>query len=254
LGDFIGWLYILYEESLLRKSNEVVVITEDFCHIMNKAGISDNKVHVIHNWAPLEEVTPLAKSNPWSREHELDQNFCFIYSGTLGMKHNPDLLLKLAIEFKNHMGVRLVVITEGIGADFLKEKKFRYGLKNLILMPFQPFENLPMVLATADVLLAILEPDAGVFAVPSKVLTYLCAERPVLLAVPFENLAARIVKNNKAGIVVPPSDSKQFIDKAMTLLSSPELRSSLAVNGRAYAQKTFDIDTITDRFEEIIQC
>jgi glycosyltransferase involved in cell wall biosynthesis len=123
----------------------------------------------------------------------------------------------------------------------------------MILMPFQPFEDLPMILATGDVLLAILEPDAGVFAVPSKVLTYLCADRPLLLSVPFENLAARIVRDNNAGIVVPPSETKQFVDSAMTLLGDPGLRNSLAANGKAYAKRKFDIDKITDRFEAIIQ-
>ena len=55
---------------------------------------------------------------------------------------------------------------------------------SLRCLGFQPFEVLPDVLGSADVLVAILEPDAGVFSVPSKVLSYFCAGRPVLLAVP----------------------------------------------------------------------
>jgi glycosyltransferase involved in cell wall biosynthesis len=251
LGDVIGWFYILLEELLLKKSDEIVVITEDFCPIMNKAGIPNNKVHVIHNWAPLEEIYTLPKSNPWSKKYRLDQKFCFLYSGTLGMKHNPDILLKLALRFQAHPDVRLVVITEGMGADYLKEKKLEHSLENLVLMPFQSFENLPMVLASADVLLAILKPDAGVFAVPSKVLTYLCAERPLLLAVPFENLAARIVKENEAGICVGPNDIDGFIKSSETFIHDYKLRERLGKNARKYAENTFDIENITDKFEGI---
>lgn len=65
-----------------------------------------------------------------------------------------------------------------------------------MLFPFQPFEQIPQVQAAANVLIAILELDAGVFAVPSKVFTYLCAKRPLILADPLENLAARIVRDN----------------------------------------------------------
>ncbi len=101
--------------------------------------------------------------------------------------------------------------------------------------------------------MAILEPDAGVFAVPSKVLTYMCAKRPLLLAVPSMNLAARIVGDNGAGIVVPPSNEMAFINAAIKLISDDELRSSLASNGLKYARKTFNIEKITDRFEKIIQ-
>jgi glycosyltransferase involved in cell wall biosynthesis len=251
LGDVIGWFYILLEELLLRKSDEIVVITEDFCPVMNKARIPNNKVHVIHNWAPIEEINTYPKSNPWSKKYGLDQKFCFLYSGTLGMKHNPKILLKLALRFKGYPDIRLVVITEGMGADYLKEKKTEHSLENLVLMPFQSFENLPMVLASADVLLAILEPDAGVFAVPSKVLTYLCAERPLLLAVPFENFAARIVKKNEAGICVGPDDIDAFVKFSEKLVHDGKLRERLGKNARKYAENTFNIEKITDKFEGI---
>jgi len=253
LGRFVGWYYVHLEKSLLRKSDEVIIISEDFCEIISEAGVAAAKINVIHNWAPIDEIPVCPKSNPWSQKQGLDKKFCFIYSGTLGMKHNPGLLVELALKFQDHQDVRVIVITEGLGAVFLKEQKSNLGLNNLIILPFQPFENLPNVLASADVLLAILEHSAGAFAVPSKVLTYLCAQSPLLLAVPLENLAARIVNNNAAGIVVSPSDRKNFLKAATKLATDEKLRTSLAANGYAYAQKTFDIEKTTDRFEEIIR-
>lgn len=252
LGKLVGGVYIRLEHSLLRRSDQVILITEDFRPVMEKAGVLKGKTHVIHNWAPLAEVPIFPKSNLWSKKNALEEKFCFIYAGTLGMKHNPELLIKLALHFQNRDDVKIVVLTEGLGADYLKTEIRRNGIGNLILMPFQPFEVLPMVLASADVLIAILEPDAGVFAVPSKVLTYLCAKRPLLLSVPPENLASRIVKDNKSGLVVPVSDVDAFVDAAETLFSYNDLRLNLAKNGRAYAEKTFDIEKITDKFEKII--
>lgn len=252
LGGMIGNYYMRIERKLLKNSRAVVVITEDFVSIVQEAGVLEKNIHVIHNWAPLHEVPVMDKNNEWSRRHGLDQTFNFVYSGTLGMKHNPGILVELALAVKNLPNVRVVVITEGLGADFLVEQKRKLGLDNLILLPFQPFEQIPMVQAGADVLMAILEPDAGAFAVPSKVLTYLCAQRPLLLSMPPENLASRIVKDNKAGIVVPPSDSDAFIGAAEILFSDSDLRINLAKRGRAYAEKTFNIEKITDKFEQII--
>jgi len=252
VGSVIGRYYVKLENSLFRKSNEVVVITEDFKPLLKREGVRSDKIHVIHNWAPLEEVPLLPRSNSWAEEHGLLNKICILYSGTLGMKHNPELLLQLAIRFRQKENVRIVVISEGLGADFLNKKKQALMLENLILMGFQPFEILPSVLASADILVAILEPDAGVFAVPSKVLTYMCANRPLLLAVPPVNLAARIVSDNHAGIVVPPSDVKAFINTAEKLINDEGLRTSLALNGLMYARKMFDIEKITDKFEDII--
>src|SRR5699024_5479195 len=126
------------------------------------------------------------------------------------------------------------------------------GLDNLVLLPFQPFEHMPEVLASADVLMALLEKDAGVFAVPSKVLTYLCAQRPLLLSVPPENLSARIVREQNAGATSSPEDAAAYVTEGQKLLKDALLREKMAANARAYAEKTFDINLITNRFEAII--
>ena len=149
--------------------------------------------------------------------------------------------------------VQVVVISEGPGADWLKLKKDELNLGKLILLPYQPFEILPLVMASADVLIALLEADAGVFSVPSKVLTYLCTQRSLLIAVPEENLAAKIVQKNDAGFVIPPGNTESFLEKAEILYNDGDLRQQFARNGRTYAESTFDIDLIADQFEVIFR-
>ena len=148
--------------------------------------------------------------------------------------------------------MRVVVLSEGLGADWLAESVARDGLANLMLLPFQPYDALPSVLASADVVLTILEPKAGIFSVPSKVLTYHCAGRPLLAAVPHENLAARIIERNGSGIVVSPTDPNGFVQAAETLLADDELRRRMSAAARRYAEQTFDIARIGDAFESIL--
>lgn len=253
IGALIGRYYAATERSLLRKSDGIVLITDDFRALMHDSGIEDERLFVIENWAPLEEVPVRPQTNAWSRRHDLAGKTCLLYAGTLGMKHNPELLLRLALRFRDNDDVRVVVVSQGLGADWLAEKKRKHDLDNLLLLGFQPFEAMPDVLATAAILLAVLEPDAGIFSVPSKVLTYLCAARPVLLAVPPENLAARIVTQNEAGRTVPPTDAAGFVQAAADLLEDDALCRRLAQNGRRYAEETFDIERITDDFERVFE-
>jgi glycosyltransferase involved in cell wall biosynthesis len=176
-----------------------------------------------------------------------------LYAGTLGMKHDPELLAALAERLAAAApDSRVVVVSQGAGADYLAEARRSRGLNGLVLLPFQPFEALPDVLASADVLAAVLEPEAGTFSVPSKVLTYLCAGRAVLLSVPPENLAARIVAREGAGRVVPPGHTEAFVEAAAALLADPAGRADAARAARAYAERTFDIEAIADRFEGIL--
>lgn len=252
-GNLVGRYYLALERRLLRNSSAVVIITEDFVPICEKAGISVRNIHVVHNWAPLQDVPVLSKENPWAEHQGLANTFNFLYSGTLGMKHNPELLASLAQAFRQEPHVRVVVITEGLGAEWLAKQKRSRNLENLVLLPFQPFEELPQVLAAGDILVAILEPDAGVFAVPSKVLTYMCAQRPLLLALPPENLAARIVHDNGLGIVVNPADIQGFLEGARDLARDAGLRHRMGRKARCYAEERFNIDHIADKFEAILR-
>jgi len=252
IGNLIGDHYIKKEKKLLKKSDDVIAISEDFLSFLSGTGAQKNKLHVIHNWAPLDELPLYPKSNQWSRLNNLENSFCFIYSGTLGMKHNPELLKELALKFQRFDNVKVVVVSEGLGADSLKAEKQKHNIKNLILLPFQSYDKLPLVLGSADVLIGILEKEAGTFSVPSKILTYLCMKKPLLLAMPQENLAAKIVETNKTGFICEPDDVETFLKTAEKLFKDKELRDNLAFNGYAYSQKTFDIDMITDRFEKIM--
>src|SRR5206468_9076413 len=137
---------------------------------------------------------------------------------------------------------RIVVLSEGLGADFLRHASAQRGLDNLAVLPFQPFEQLPMVFASADVLVAILDTPAGSYSVPSKVLSYHCAGRPILAALPQDNLAARIIMRADSGIVVDPSSMTEFADSARKLLDDEALRRRIGENARRYAECAFDIE------------
>ncbi|MCP4418168.1 MAG: glycosyltransferase family 4 protein [Chloroflexi bacterium] len=253
IGRLVGQIYIRLDRYLLQQSERIVLITEDFRPLLTKWGIDEAKTNVIPNWATLSDLPLRAKTNSWAKKHDLADKFCFLYSGTLGMKHNPELLLQLAYHYQADDALCVVVISEGLGADWLQEQKEVHQVPNLILLPYQPFADLPDVLGTADVLIAILEPDAGVFSVPSKVLSYLCAKRPLLLAVPPENLAARTVIQNEAGMVTAPEDEVAFVQAADQLRQDDNLRERLGRNGRFYAETHFDIEKISDQFEAIIK-
>lgn len=254
IGRPIGAWYRRLDRHQFETSERIIAITEDFAPLLAREfSISPDRVAVIPNWALIEEIPALSKDNPWSRKHGLDDKFVFLYSGTIGMKHNPALLLELARHHAGNPNVRVVVVSEGIGSEWLRENAASAGLNNLVLLPYQPFRDLPSVLATGDVLTGILEPDAGTFSVPSKTLSYLCAKRPLLLAMPEDNLAARIARGNGAAFIVDPHDIPGFISAAERLYQSPKIRSELGGNARRYAEKTFPISGTAGIFEDLLQ-
>lgn len=249
-GTLVGAIYRGKERRFAWRADHIVSITPDFVPFLRRLGVAAEKITVIENWAPVDEITPRPHDNAWKREQGLGGKTVILYSGTLGLKHNPALLSRTALYFQNQKrdDIALVVATQGLGADFLKKEVEERGIRNLKVLPWQPYERLPEVLATGDILTAIIEPDAGLFSVPSKILSCLCAGRPVMAAIPADNLAARTIEKAGAGLVVPPGDEAGFIAGLERLLADRALRAQLGSSGRAYAEEHFDIHKIAGRF------
>lgn len=240
--------YERVEKKLLRQSDAVVCIAPAFAEHLARWGIQGPDVHVISNWAPLHEIVPTSRDNAWRREMGLGTRFCFMYSGTLGMKHRPELLLGLAKHLEKRGDARLVVNAGGAGADWLKERAHEVSPDILKVFGFQPYERISDVLGSADVMIALLDSEAGGFAVPSKTLAYLCAGRPLIIAAPESNEAARIVKQAQAGVVISPDHPEQIIAAANQFLGDSEMCSRLGGNARSYAERNFDIRLVADKF------
>ena len=248
LGALAGAWFRRLDRKVFKISTGAIAITEDFVPLMQAAGMSSDRILVLPNWAPLIEIAVENRDNIWSRRINVVNGFNFIYTGTLAMKHNPATLLELALHYREFSDVRVIVISEGPGSAWLLSQRERFGLDNLVLLPFQNFSEMSQVMGSANVLIAILEEEAGVFSVPSKVLTYLCAGRPILAAIPLENLTAKIIMETGSGRCVSPSDTIAFIKEAEAMRVDLKYREQSGVAGRKYAEENFDISKITDRF------
>ena len=248
-GGMIGAYYRFLERRQMRRSARVLHITDAFCAQTDAWGISRDRVAVIPNWGAIDGIDVLERKNDWSRGHGLKDGARFVYSGTLAMKHNPLLLSGLAERLLEDEEV--VVVSAGVGADKLASDVENGMLKNTRCLPLQPFEDLPKVLASGDVLLAVIEREAGTFSVPSKILSYLCAGRPIVLAAPKGNLAARILIETGAGKVVEPEDQSGFAEASLFFRDNPADAAKAGAAGRAYAEENFQLDRVADRFENL---
>jgi colanic acid biosynthesis glycosyl transferase WcaI len=243
LGSSAGAAFERLETRLLRRSDAVIAIADDFADALDDRGVTVPRA-VIENWAPLDELPMLSKRNTWSCANGLSDRPVALYSGTLGLKHDPEHLVRAA-EAVGDAG-EIVVITEGRGRDALEAARRERELANLHLFDFVSYDQLPHVLATADVTMVLLEPDAGMFSVPSKVLSYLAAGRAVVAAVPAENLAARVLLRSGAGRLVRPGDHAGFADHVREALGDPDATARMGAAGRRYAEERFDVSRIAD--------
>lgn len=247
VGPLIGARFQRLERRLLRKSDAVIAITADFAPVLDAWGVEPDRVAVIENWAPVEDLPDDAQAEAWASSHGLGDRPLLLYAGTLGRKHDPTLLLDLA---RGVPQATIGVVAEGAGTAELSQRPMP---ENLRLLPLQAARDVSTMLRAADILVAVLDREAHAFSVPSKVLTYLVAGRPILAAMPKDNLGARTVRAAGAGVVVSPGDRTGLVQGAAAMLGDEPKRRAYGRCGREYAERVFDIDRIADRFEGVLQ-
>jgi glycosyltransferase involved in cell wall biosynthesis len=251
LGGAIAWVYEQLEIHLLKRSQAVLAITPQFRAIAESWGVK-TPLTVIPVVAPTDQLTPEPKRNPWSERHGVADTTNVVYCGTMGNKHHPELIWELAQSVTARADCRMVIAAEGVGAEWLGRKQEEAQLPHLVLLPYQSIEDYPHVLAAGDVHVTTLSADASVYALPSRVMSQLCAGRAQLAIVPRENYVGQLVAEAEAGVVVPPAEFATAIGQLDELLDDSVLRERYAANGRRYAEQRLSIESVMPRYEQLL--
>ena len=253
----LSWPICKYFENIeryaLRKSDYIVAITDSFIPFLEKCKINARKISIIHNWSPIGDIPELPRKNDFSTKYQLNEKFVVLYAGTLGLKQNPKLIVQAARAFLEDKSIVFVVATDERGQNYLRKEMGFINLPNLLILQLQPITVLPYMLASADILLSVLGDSASSFCVPSKVWSGFCAARPSLLVMPKNNLAARILMEIRAGVVVSSGKVDEVVRAIKYLKEEAPLREDMARNARRYAEKKFAISKIADSFEIIFR-
>jgi len=245
----ISFLFEYLEKKQLQKANKLIIISNDWEQKLLSWNINNEKIKYIPNWGDIKNIEYLEKKpNSFLDENFLDKDkFRIIYTGTLALKHNPQIIIDIADKNKN---IEVVVI--GTGTGFQNLQKMKHISSNIKLLPLQPFEKMNHILNSADALLAILNEEASKFSVPSKILNYLCAGKPIILSAPKENLSTKIINESKSGKSFEPNDLDGINNFLRILLNDKDLKKKYSLNAREYALRNFNIVKISAQFENLI--
>ena len=172
-----------------------------------------------------------------------------LYAGLHGLAQGLDQIVATAEVMQSEKGIRFVLVGDGPLKKTLMDQTAEIGLSNLTFLPPKRSDEVPSLVAAADIILVPLKKYIP-GAVPSKLYEAMASHRPVVLIASGE--AADIVREHNAGIVVKPGDRDGLIRAIRTLQTDPDLRRRLGVHGRRAVEKYFDRSTIVSKFVEYL--
>ena len=173
-----------------------------------------------------------------------------LYAGLHGVAQGLDQILDAAKGLAGLGELRFVLVGDGPEKERLVRSARERGLGNVRFLDALPREQMPALLASADVSLVPLKiPLPG--AVPSKIYEAMGAGVPVVLIANGE--AANLVRRSGAGMVLAPGDAEGVASAIRELAANAGLRARLGKAGREAALRDFDRHSIASRFIQFLE-
>ena len=107
--------------------------------------------------------------------------------------------------------------------------------------------------SAADALILTMRPGSGAASVPSKLITYLAAGRPVVCAAPAQSECHAIIRRSKAGINVEAGDARAIADALVTLSENRAAAEQMAHRARQHFVEHFTADRAFREFGQVLQ-
>jgi len=216
-----------YMEQQARKAMKaatgIVTISKCMASYLTYQSIDRRRLHTIENWSEGVFLKNDGNDQPVDLFKNSEEKFRILYSGTIGLAHDFDTVLKAAKYFqKNNPEIEFVFVGRGNGLENLLHKKAQAGLKNISFLPLQPTKNLKAMMEGGDVHLVTMKKNALGKLFPCKFYASCAAARPIIFIGPEECAIDARIKNSGCGMSVRNDDTKGLIQAILTYRYSGE--------------------------------
>lgn len=253
-GGFIWKIGRMIENYTYRNADKIIVISEDFKRNIMAKGVPEDKIVVVYNWVDESKVVHVdRKDNVLFERYNLDRNkFYITYCGNIGLTQNLNLLVEVAEELKDKEDIQFVLVGEGAFKKELTNILEQKQIRNITLLPFQPYEEIAHVFSLGDAGLIISKPGVGENSVPSKTWSIMSAERAVIANFD-ENELKDIIAENNCGIFTKAGDKEAFKNAILTLYNDRKMCTDMGKNGREFILKNLTREVGTQKYVDVIK-
>jgi colanic acid biosynthesis glycosyl transferase WcaI len=237
-----------------RKARAVICLCQGFIDRLKERGVDEEKLLLISDWGDTDNLGPSHAATTFRAATNLpERDFLVFHTGNMGKKQKLMNLVDAAEVSRATPGLGWVVVGQGEDRQRLQSAISSRSLANIRLLPLQPAETLRDMYASADVL--VLNQAAAVedAVIPSKLLTYMAAGKPIVAAVSEKSEAARQILRANCGVVVAPENPGVLVDAVLLLRNDPSLCREYGANARLCAETQFTKARILHRYDNFFK-
>lgn len=227
------------EKFLYARATHILVNSPAYKDYMIGKGVHESKVTFIAYGTDIEMFNPSVDGSSIRAELGLRDKFVVLYAGALGQANDIDTILRAAERLKSNDKIHFVLFGDGKERPRLQNEAERMNLSNVIFAGVRPKKDMPRVVASADVCLAILQ-DIPMFRTtyPNKVFDYMAAGRATVLVI--DGITRQLIEDSYGGAYVQPNDDQQLSETILDLSKNPDIVKQMGLNAREYLVKHLD--------------
>ena len=241
------------ERFIYRRARYITVHSPGNKEFIAGLGIPEGKIKVIHNWVNLDAFKAEGKNIPLGTGIELRSKFVVLFAGVMNYAQDMDVIIDTARRLRKHPEIVFLLVGEGSQKNRIKTRIEKFSLKNIILHPFIPLGDYPALVARADVGLVTLKQSMRTPVVPSKILGYMAAGKPVIGSLNRESEANAIIREAGCGWSAEITGPRDLAEAILRLYRESALKEEMGRRGKEYAERYFSLAGSLEKYEQLLR-
>jgi glycosyltransferase involved in cell wall biosynthesis len=237
------------ENFLYARATHILVNSPAYRKYLLEKGIPEKKVTFIPYGTDVDMFNPQLDGMEIRRKLGVDDKFVVVYAGALGAANDIYTILRAADRLRSEPRIRFVLFGDGKERGNIEVEARHRKLENVIIAGVYPKKEMPHVLASSDICLAILQ-NITMFRTtyPNKVFDYMAAGRATVLVI--DGVIRDVIETSAGGVFVEPGDDEQLARTVLELSNDPERVRQMGMNARKYLVEHLDR---RDRLDETLR-
>jgi colanic acid biosynthesis glycosyl transferase WcaI len=240
------------ERFLFNRAQAVTTISRAMAARIIDKGALPARVHLLPNWADLEDIKPGSRHNALRKELGLKDEVLVLYAGNMGEKQGLEVILEAAALTRHNPDLRYILVGEGVARQRLMDYARHLYLAAVRFLPLQSKDRFPMLLAAADIHLVVQKHKASDLVMPSKLGNILAAGRPFIATAWPDTELGRVTEESQAGLLVPPEDAGSLAQAIEDLGRDQHTRKKMGIKARNFAEDRLGRDKIMATWENLL--
>lgn len=243
------------ENYTYKHADTIIVISEDIKENIIKKGVPESKIEVIRNWVDTNKIRHINKEkNFLYQEFQLNNDtFKLVYAGNLGKMQGIDMLIDAAIRLERYKDIEIIIFGNGVEKENIKKRIQKENLKNIRIYPLQAPDKVSEVYSLGDVCLVSCKKGLGKGAFPSKTVSIMATETPVIAAFDYDSELCSIVEKFDTGVCIEPEDIEALVETIIMLKANKEVLKCKGMKGRKLVEEKFSKTKCLKRYIEIFE-